>query len=78
MQSTGYLITGVYTTRAKVLRAAVGSRRGELDSVATLHVEPNDLRLLDDAIPAVARRYRSAPDRTFDVTLYRFHGRGGR
>ena len=78
MQSTGYLITGVYTNRAKALRAAVDARRAELDSVATLHVEPNDLRLLDDARPPGARAYRSAPDSTFDITLFRFHGRGSR
>ena len=78
MQSTGFLITGVYTNRARVLREAVDGRRAELDSLATVHVEPNDLRLLDDTRPPVARRYRSAPDQTFDITLFRFHGRGVR
>jgi hypothetical protein len=77
MASTGFLITGVYTNRARVLRAAVDGRRAELDSVATVPVEPNDLRLLDDTRPPAARRYRSVPDRTFDITLFRFHGRGG-
>jgi dolichyl-phosphate-mannose-protein mannosyltransferase len=78
MQSTGYLITGVYTNRAKVLRTAVDGRRADLDSVTTVHVEPNDLRLLDDSRPGAARRYRSAPDSTFDLTLFRFRGRAGR
>ena len=72
LTSDGYLITGVYTNRAKVLRQAVDGRRSAMDSIASVHVEPNDLRLLDDARPAAARRYRARPDSTFDLTLFRF------
>jgi hypothetical protein len=73
LTSDGYLITGVYTNRAAVLRRAVDGRRSAMDSVTTVHLEPNDLRLLDDSRPAAARRYRASPDSTFDLTLFRFH-----
>ena len=66
-----YLVTGVYTRRAPLLRARMDTLRLRLTRLAMYHVEPNDLRLLDDLSPRKARAFRQRPDSTFDLTLYR-------
>ena len=68
---TAYLVTGVYTKRAPILREGVEELRDRLTPIAVLRFTPNDLRLLDDLRPSQARAFRQARDSTFDMTLKR-------
>ncbi|MGH7502353.1 MAG: ArnT family glycosyltransferase [Longimicrobiales bacterium] len=71
LQNAGYLATGVYTDRAPVLARGISERARRLTRLGSFPFRPNDLRLLDDFRPDRARAFLTAPDTTFDITLYR-------
>lgn len=66
-----YIVGGVYSQRAPQLRNVLARFGDRLAVEGGLGFEPNDLRLLDDLEPVAAREYRTRPDSTFDLTIYR-------
>jgi dolichyl-phosphate-mannose-protein mannosyltransferase len=66
-----YLVTGVYVDRAPPLRNRINRMAERLTPLDVIPFDPNDLRLLDDFRPDVARRYRATRDTTFDLSVYR-------
>jgi 4-amino-4-deoxy-L-arabinose transferase-like glycosyltransferase len=67
----GYLVVGLYAYSAPNLRTGLAERASRLTTLDTIPVVPTDLRLLDDYRPALATRYRSEPDGTYELVLYR-------
>jgi hypothetical protein len=76
LSNTSYLVTGVYTQRAPLLRNTISRLGPRLTQVDTIAFRPSDLRLLDDFWPGRARQYLASPDSTFDLTLYRLSPAG--
>ena len=74
--SSIYLIEGVYARRAPKLRNGLARLAGRLELLATYPVVPMDLRVLDDFQGRQGRRYRAAPDGTFNLNLYLLHPAG--
>ena len=71
-----YLVEGVYARRAPKLRNGLRRLAGRLELLATYPVVPKDLRVLDDFQGRHGRRYRTAPDGTFNLNLYVLHPAG--
>ena len=71
-----YLVEGVYARRAPKLRDGLARLAGRLELLATYPVVPKDLRVLDDFQGRHGRRYRKAPDGTFNLNLYVLHPAG--
>jgi hypothetical protein len=67
----GYLVVGLYASSAPNLRTGLAERAPRLTTLDTIPVVPTDLRLLDDFPPSLATRYRSQPDGTYELVLYR-------
>jgi 4-amino-4-deoxy-L-arabinose transferase-like glycosyltransferase len=65
-----YLVTGVYTQRAPVLRDGLASLNTRLALLGRYSIVPKGIRVQDDFTPAAALRYEVAPDATFDLSLY--------
>ena len=72
LTTPAYVITGIYVRRSKRLQKQLADRSDRLTPVASASVVPYDVRLLDDLAPAEARRYRTRPDSTFDLRLFRY------
>jgi 4-amino-4-deoxy-L-arabinose transferase-like glycosyltransferase len=67
-----YLVTGIYTQRAPVLRDEIKKLRDRLTLLGTFPMVPNDIRLLDDFNPQSAGQFRNSPDNAYDFSLYYF------
>jgi 4-amino-4-deoxy-L-arabinose transferase-like glycosyltransferase len=72
LTTRAYVVTGVYARRAPVVREGLRALGDQLVPLASYHLRPNDVRLLDDLRPSQARAYVSHPDDTFDLTLFQF------
>lgn len=72
LTTPAYVITGTYVRRSKRLQKQLAERSDRLTPIAAASVVPYDVRLLDDLAPAEARRYRTRPDSTFDLRLFRY------
>jgi len=66
-----YLVTGVYADRAPTLREGLKKLNDRLVPLGKAPMSPKDIRVLDDFAPPDARLYRTQPDNTYDLKLYR-------
>ncbi|HEX7123870.1 MAG TPA: glycosyltransferase family 39 protein [Gemmatimonadaceae bacterium] len=67
-----FVVAGVYARRTPALREALAAPAAGLRWLGHIHVEPTEIRLLDDLPASEARRYRQSPDSTFGLDLYAF------
>jgi dolichyl-phosphate-mannose-protein mannosyltransferase len=67
-----YLVTGIYTKRAPILRDEIKKLGDHLTLLGTFPMVPNDIRLLDDFDPQGAYQFRDNPDNSYDFSLYYF------
>jgi len=71
-----YLVEGVYARWAPKLRNDLARLASRLELLVTYPMVPMDLRVLDDFQGRQGRRYRAAPDGTFNPNLYALHPAG--
>ncbi len=67
-----YVVTGYYTRAAPPLRAGLNRLAPRLRELGRYDFIPTDFRLLDSLKPAAARAFLGAPDKRYQLTLYRY------
>jgi hypothetical protein len=72
LRTPAYVVTGVYSKRAPELRNGLKKLADRLIPLGTFPMDPKDFRVLDDFVPKKARLFRSRPDDTYKLNLYRF------
>jgi 4-amino-4-deoxy-L-arabinose transferase-like glycosyltransferase len=71
LETTVYLVTGIYVQRVPQLLKGLEDLKDRLEWLGTFPMNPGDIRLLDDFSPDNAYRFRSSPDNSYDLTVYR-------